>query len=72
MDKVTVNITVEIKKELVVTLENSLQANFNLISYSILPDTKYLYETDSHFRNLVQKEQIAKRIKNDYINKKIR
>lgn len=64
-----INIVVEVEDEDVTDLEQWVNANFNLISYSIVPDTKKLYETDSMFRRLVKLEKQAKSNKYDYLNK---
>jgi len=64
-----INIVVEVDDEDVTDLEQWVNANFNLISYSIVPDTKKLYETDSMFRRLVKLEKQAKSNKYDYLNK---
>jgi len=59
-----------VKNQYLIDLENYLNSEFNLINFSIVPDTKKLFETDSHFKKLVKLEKEARRVKNQYINEK--
>jgi len=42
---------------------------YEVVSDSVIPNTKELYENDSHFKKLVKAEKEARRNKLDYINK---
>ena len=67
-----INITIEIEDndlielQLLDFLKDSL--GDSIVDYQVLPDTKDLYENDSHFKKLTKAYYEAKRIRNDYIN----
>ena len=65
---IKINITLEIEKEELNTLEDVLRNRYNVIDLSILPDTKELYNNDPIFKKLVKAVRDAQRVKNDYIN----
>lgn len=67
---VVVNLTVELdSNEEVLSFEHFLKQYVNVKDLTILPDTKELYENDTHFKKLTKKYYEAKKIRNDYINK---
>ena len=67
-----INITIEIEDndlielQLLDFLKDSL--GDSIVDYQVLPDTKDLYENDSHFKKLTKAYYEAKRLRNDYIN----
>ena len=67
-----INITIEIEDndlielQLLDFLKDSL--GDSIVDYQVLPDTKDLYENDSHFKKLTKAYYEAKRVRNDYIN----
>lgn len=61
--------TLEVPEHCLVDLENFLNERFKLINYSIVPDTKELYETDNTFKKLVKAEKQAREEKFNYLNK---
>ena len=67
-----INITIEIEdndlieSNLIDLLKDALGSS--IIDYQVLPDTKELYENDSHFKKLTKAYYEAKRLRNDYIN----
>ncbi len=68
---VTVNITLELENnEEVLSFEHWIKQYVNVKDLTILPDTKELYENDSHFKKLTKKYYEAKKLRNDYINDK--
>lgn len=68
---VAVNITLELESnEEVLSFEHWIKQYVNVKDLTILPDTKELYENDSHFKKLTKKYYEAKKERNDYINKK--
>ena len=67
-----VNITIELRDkqqahDFEKYLKNNMLVGYN-ISFTNLPDTKELYETDKYFKKLVKNVKDANKIKNDYIN----
>ena len=68
---VTVNITLELENnEEVLSFEHWIKQYVNVKDLTILPDTKELYENDTHFKKLTKKYYEAKKLRNDYINDK--
>ena len=64
-----VNLTLECENdEQAYFLEIFLRDNYKVLDYTMLPDTKQLWEDDLCFRSLVGAVKKAQRIKNDYIN----
>ena len=64
-----VNFTLECETdEQAYFLDIFLRDNYKVLDYSMLPDTKQLYEDNKHFRSLVGAVRKVQRIKNDYIN----
>ena len=50
--------------------EKAIRGQFNVVDYQVLPDTKNLYENDTHFKSLTKKYYEIKKLRNDYINEK--
>lgn len=69
-EKKTVNITLKIEKSQIVTFENWLNQQLEVISFKILPDTDNLYENDKTFQKLVKKVKEAQKQRDVYINEK--
>ena len=66
----TVNLTIELQDEKeVLAFENWLKQYVNIKDIIILPDTKELYESDKHFRDLTKSYKDARKARNNYINK---
>ena len=65
----TFNITFKTTNERYVGVLNWLSEVTEVISESVVPDTKDLYENDTHFKKLVKAEKEARSNKLDYINK---
>ena len=66
----TVNITIELDNdEQIHHFEIFLKKNVTVKDFTILSDTKKLYENDIHFKSLTKKYYAVKRLRNDYINK---
>ena len=65
----TFNITFKTTNERYVGVLNWLSEVTEVISESVVPDTKDLYENDTHFKKLVKAEKEARNNKLDYINK---
>jgi len=65
----TVNFTIELSSdEEVHQFEYWLRQQVNVKDFQILPDTKELYENNSHFRKLTKSYYDAKKLRNDFIN----
>ena len=64
-----INTTFKIQGRDRVPFENAMREMVNVIDYRVVPDTKELYENDITFRKLVKAESIAKKNKQEYINK---
>ena len=43
----------------------------SMTNYQVLTDTKDLYENDSYFKKITGEYYKAKKLRNDYINKKL-
>jgi hypothetical protein len=43
----------------------------SMTNYQVLTDTKDLYENDSYFKKITSEYYKAKKLRNDYINKKL-
>ena len=66
---VVVNFTIELEdNQEVLDFENYLKGWVEVKDFQIIPDTKQLYEKDSHFKLLTKKYYDAKKVRNDYIN----
>ncbi len=64
-----VNLTIELESsEEVLAFEHWLRDSAKVKDFQILPDTKELYENDSHFKYLAKKYYECKKLRNDYIN----
>lgn len=67
-----INITFQIEDndQVEYAFEKELRDMFgsSVKDYTVIPDTKNLYETDSHFKKLTSEYYKAKKIRNDYIN----
>ena len=64
-----VNFTIELETDQeVLDFEVWLERYVKIKDVTIIPDTKKLYETDSHFKKLTSEYYKAKKIRNDYIN----
>jgi len=64
----TVNITLKIEKDEILSFESWLGQQLNIIDFRILPDTEMLYEKDDTFKQLVKKVKDAQRFRDIYIN----
>lgn len=69
LTELTVNATFKLLGRDLVPFENSMRNCVNVVDYRVVPNTDYLYENDEVFRKLVKKESIARKEKQDYINK---
>ena len=68
-EETTVNITLKIRNDEVISLENYLGAAYNLISFEHIPNTDDLYKNDPVFKKMVQDAKKMKRLKLDYVRK---
>ena len=68
-DLSTVNVTMKVINHSVTDLENWLKDNFNLIDFSILPDTEKLYKEDKVFQEIVKQSSKLKKQRLEYIMK---
>ena len=67
-----VNLTIELlDEEEIYQFEHWIRQYVSVTDFMILTDTKELYDTDTHFRKITKEYLDAKRVRNDYINKKI-
>jgi len=65
----TVNVTIELENdEQVYFFEQFIRKEVKVKDFQILPDTKELYENNSHFRKLTKAYYDAKKLRNDFIN----
>ena len=65
----TYNSTFKVKGKAVVTLENYLNDNTNLIDYKRIADTERMYREDNAFKTLVKEKKKITRLIADYIHK---
>lgn len=66
---ITVNFTIELEdNEELMRFEYWLKDLVNVKDLQIIPDTKDLYENDTHFRKITKIYRDARRVRNDYIN----
>ena len=65
----TYNSTFKVKGKAVVTLENYLNDNTNLIDYKRIADTERMYREDTAFKTLVKEKKKITRLIADYIHK---
>ena len=65
----TFNITFKTTLEHYNQILNVLNQNVDVISDSVVPDTKELYNNDDYFKKLVKAEKEARINKLNYINK---
>jgi len=65
----TFNITFKTTLEHYNQILNVLNQNVDVISDSVVPDTKELYNNDDYFKKLVKAEKDARNNKLNYINK---
>lgn len=64
-----INTTLEVDPLNLSKFENTLRANFKVIDFKIIPDTKQLYDEDEVFRKIVKGVKKANLEKDRYINK---
>lgn len=69
MDELTVNITLKIHKNEVVSFENWLHQQLEVISFNHIRDTAQMYKDDKTFKKLVKNVKEAQRVKDDYASK---
>ena len=67
-DNTTVNITLKVSNKLLVPLEEYLNNFFELVDFSVLADTKNMYENDPSFKKIVKESKKIKDIRLQYIN----
>lgn len=67
--KQTVNITLKVDSLILTKLENYLNDNFELIDFSVIPDTEKMYLEDKNFQKLVKQRRDLKNQIIDYIYK---
>jgi len=67
-DKNTVNITLKVTNKFLVPLEEYLNNLFELVDFSVLADTKNMYENDPSFKKIVKESKKIKDIRLQYIN----
>lgn len=66
------NITIELTDDKeIYEFENWIRYYVNVVDFTILTDTKELYENDKHFKKITKAYYDAKRVRNDYINEKL-
>ena len=66
------NITIELNDDKeIYEFENWIRYYVNVVDFTILTDTKDLYENDNHFKKITKAYYDAKRVRNDYINEKL-
>ena len=66
------NITIELNDDKeIYEFENWIRYYVNVVDFTILTDTKDLYENDNHFKKITKAYYDAKRVRNDYINSKL-
>ena len=65
----TYNATFKVKGKSVVSLENYLNDNTNLIDYKRIADTERMYREDNAFKTLVKEKKKITRLIADYIHK---
>ena len=63
-----VNLTIELEPEEIPNFEKWLRGQIKVIGFTILPDTKKMFEEDKTFQKLVKAEKDAKKTKAIYIN----
>ena len=65
-----VNLTIELESnEEIQRFESWIKdVGVNVIDLTILTDTKELYESDEHFKDITKQYYAIKRIRNNYIN----
>lgn len=65
-----VNLTIEVDSDEEALIFQSWLSDFvKIYDFSLLSDTKELYEKDIHFRKITAEYKKAKKIRNEYINK---
>lgn len=65
-----VNLTIEVDSDEEALIFQSWLSDFvKIYDFSLLSDTKELYEKDSHFRKITSEYKKAKKNRNEYINK---
>ena len=67
-DNTTVNITLKVANNLLVPLEEYLNNFFELVDFSVLADTKNMYENDASFKKIVKESKKIKDLRLQYIN----
>ena len=66
---ITVNLTVVLDNdEQVYHFENFIRKQVDVKDFQIVPDTKELYENNTHFRKLTKAYYYARKQRNDFIN----
>ena len=68
-EEFTYNSTFKVKGKAVVSLENYLNDNTNLIDYKRIADTERMYREDNAFKTLVKEKKKITRLIADYIHK---
>lgn len=65
---ITINATFKIRKEDLIDLEEWLKRNIDVVNFKIMPDTKKLYENDTHFKKLIKSKRDLNLEIDRYIN----
>lgn len=65
----TVNATFKIDEFQLTEFESWFRNHYNVIDLKILPETEELYLNDPVFKKLVKNEKLAKKRRDEYINK---
>lgn len=63
-----VNLTIEMDASEVVRFENWMRENVDVKDFSIIPDTKELYENNATFKRLCSKVKEAKKTRDEFYN----
>ena len=63
-----VNLTIEMDALEVVNFENWMRENVDVKDFSIIPDTKELYENNATFKRLCSKVKEAKKTRDEFYN----
>lgn len=67
-----VNLTIELRdNEEIQAFEAWIKRYVKVVDFTHLSDTKELYENDNHFKSLTKDYYRIKKLRNDYINKKL-
>lgn len=65
-----VNITLEFENdEEAFSFQEWIKKYVSVFDFTLLSDTKEMYEKDSHFRKITSEYKKAKKIRDEYINK---